>query len=388
MSVCRFTGQDDPDRLTVELSPALKASLAEFHAKLEAAPDDAPPSPPTSSISPTSTFSSSDSSPSSYKSEGNGRESDASFLTSYFDMRGGPGERHSAPFRHAPADTSTKNAEDDTVRHTASYADPDDITRRRSPGASTIADTIPAPTPSSTAIPNPGSTQTSGTPGTAGSPISGSSRSPSTTTNPGSPSTSNSNSRSPDSSRHGHGQSHNHSPTPASAHTPDSPGSHHGGSNDDQAGSQSNSNRASGPKLALRVGEVLDPSALSLSGKSILWPAEDGSIVFRKVVETPPGITESEGGVRTVTTVMVDSDASSLRRVFLARMALRKEKREGDVSGSRKGWGGAWAWLPWRRQHLQDVERARERLGQVEMTLDDRAGVVSHDRMEIIFHHY
>lgn len=36
-------------------------------------------------------------------------------------------------------------------------------------------------------------------------------------------------------------------------------------------------------------------------------------------------------------TVMMTPDAGCLKSVFLARMALRKEKREGGVSGSREG---------------------------------------------------
>ena len=36
-------------------------------------------------------------------------------------------------------------------------------------------------------------------------------------------------------------------------------------------------------------------------------------------------------------------------------------------------------WLPWRRRHRQDVERARGKLGIVEIALDERAGLVSRD---------
>ena len=63
-------------------------------------------------------------------------------------------------------------------------------------------------------------------------------------------------------------------------------------------------------------------------------------------------------------------------------MALWEEKRKGSVPESEKGTWGAGGWLPWRRQHLKDIDRARGRLGQLEMTLDDRGGLVSHDSID------
>ena len=125
---------------------------------------------------------------------------------------------------------------------------------------------------------------------------------------------------------------------------------------------------------------MLNEPALSLSGKSMLWPGADGSIMFRK--EMDAAINVSEGSTQTVSTVMVAPDAGLLKRVLLARMALWEEKRKGSVPGSEKGTWGAGGWLPWRRQHLKDIDRARGRLGQLEMTLDDRGGLVSHDSID------
>ena len=72
-----------------------------------------------------------------------------------------------------------------------------------------------------------------------------------------------------------------------------------------------------------------------MSGKSMLWPGADGSIMFRK--EMDAAINVSERSTQTVSTVMVAPDAGLLKRVLLARMALWEEKRKGRVPESENG---------------------------------------------------
>ena len=112
----------------------------------------------------------------------------------------------------------------------------------------------------------------------------------------------------------------------------------------------------------------------------MLWPGADGSIMFRKEMDVALNV--SEGSTQTISTVMVAPDAGLLKRVLQARMAWWEEKRKGGVPENEKGTWGAWVWLPWRRQDLKDVDRARGRLGQLEMTLDDRGGLVSRDLID------
>ena len=114
------------------------------------------------------------------------------------------------------------------------------------------------------------------------------------------------------------------------------------------------------------------------TGKSMIWPAGNGSIIFGKVSRMPSVIAPSEERGRVHSTVLLASNAGKRNRVLRAREALKKEMMEGTFTVRAKKVKGAWGWLPWRRRHRQDVDRARANLGIVEVSIDDRARVVSH----------
>lgn len=122
--------------------------------------------------------------------------------------------------------------------------------------------------------------------------------------------------------------------------------------------------------------------------------------MFRTISEAFPDVTGSETG-RAVTTVMVAPDAGwskragRFKRVFVTRITLDREKGKRSAFASKTGTWGGWGWVPWRGQHLQNAEKARGRLGQVKMTIDDRGYVVKrgmihntldheHDRINMI----
>lgn len=222
--------------------------------------------------------------------------------------------------------------------------------------------------PGASTMPDPATTSSSSTP-----------PAPSPGANPPSPSNPD---RSHPSPSHDNGHRYGGSRNP-----PSTPGSHssqdNGGwdSDGDRSGSRDNSPKAvPGPKLALKVGEVGQPPFLSGSGNSMMWPAEDGSIIFRTTSEAPANFFTGSAGKREVTTTeIVAPDSSRQKRVYKARAALMKELQEGGVSESKEGTWGAWGWVPFGRQHRRDVEAARSHLGEVTMTLDDKACVVSRE---------
>ena len=109
-----------------------------------------------------------------------------------------------------------------------------------------------------------------------------------------------------------------------------------------------------------------------------MWPADDGSVMFSRISEEFSGdIMGSEEKKGRVVTVMVAPDAGRLERVFNAGKVLREETREDHDSTRTKGVWGAWGWVTGGRQLRRDVDKAREHLGEVAMTFDDRACVVS-----------
>ena len=77
--------------------------------------------------------------------------------------------------------------------------------------------------------------------------------------------------------------------------------------------------------------------------------------------------------------VLVASIVGRFERVLRARETLQAEKQDGGSPHTIKR-RGVWGWVPFRSRHERDVERARDRVGEVEMTISDRACVVSHTR--------
>ena len=117
---------------------------------------------------------------------------------------------------------------------------------------------------------------------------------------------------------------------------------------------------------------------LSWSSTSILWHNEDGSTLVCKMIETSTDITDSDRFSRTVTAVEVVPIAGRVGDVYLARTTSKRQRSNRSALLSSKGKWGAWEWIPWLRQHRQEVGRARGRPDLVEMALDDKGSVVSH----------
>ena len=93
----------------------------------------------------------------------------------------------------------------------------------------------------------------------------------------------------------------------------------------------------------------------------------------------PSFIAPSEERGRVHSTVLLASNAGKRKRALRAREVLTKEMKEGTFTVHAKKVKGAWGWLPWRRRHRQDVDRAKANLGIVEVSIDGRARLVSHE---------
>lgn len=132
-------------------------------------------------------------------------------------------------------------------------------------------------------------------------------------------------------------------------------------------------------KRALTVNGTLSGPLVSPNAQTALWATEIGSIAFVEETAPPPDASgqSNTGSVRS--TILVAPHVGSVKRVIRARESVLTEMREG-VFGSRESSGnrrGVWEWVPFRTQHQKDVERARGHMGEVDMTLTDRACVVS-----------
>lgn len=122
---------------------------------------------------------------------------------------------------------------------------------------------------------------------------------------------------------------------------------------------------------------------MSSNGESAVRPSEHGSIFFAKKPSNAEASAvsgkEKPGSIRP--SVMVAADAGRLKRVLEARAEVRNYQRKGTLPATQaKVTKIASGWVPlMHTRHQKLVETAREHLGEVEMTLDERACVVSHD---------
>ena len=116
----------------------------------------------------------------------------------------------------------------------------------------------------------------------------------------------------------------------------------------------------------------------------MIWPANDGSVIFARVSNMPSVTAPGEELVRVHSTALLASKACMRKRILRVREVLKKEMTEGTFSFSAKNVKDAWGWLPWRRRHRQDVDRARTRLGILEVTIDDRARLVSCEKCPLL----
>ena len=134
----------------------------------------------------------------------------------------------------------------------------------------------------------------------------------------------------------------------------------------------------SSPKSFLAVGDRLTEPLVSPTGKSAVIAHKTGSIIFGKESTKPSDGSGHDpyAGLRFF--VLVAAHTARLQRVLRARQTLLEEMEEGGFA-ARQSRKSAWGWVPFRSRHQQDVERARENLGEVEMTLSDRACVVSNE---------
>lgn len=137
------------------------------------------------------------------------------------------------------------------------------------------------------------------------------------------------------------------------------------------------SHRRLGAKASLNVDVRLRGELHSRTGRSMIWPAGNGSIIFAKVSKPPFGVPPGNKIGQIHSTALLVSNPGARKRVLRARQSLKEEMKEGTFSVQPRKAKGAWGWLPWRRRHRQDVERARANLGLVEVSISNRASLVS-----------
>ena len=132
------------------------------------------------------------------------------------------------------------------------------------------------------------------------------------------------------------------------------------------------------PKHVFAAGDILtDEPLVASTGTSAVWATKRGDIVFAKETAKASDVSgqETSGGLHT--SVLVAADIGKLKRVVRARQVLLKELQDGDSPTHESGRRSAWGWVPFRSRHQKDVDRAREHLGKVEMSLSDKGCVVS-----------
>lgn len=133
------------------------------------------------------------------------------------------------------------------------------------------------------------------------------------------------------------------------------------------------------PKTVLNVRETLIDEPLKAStSMSAVWTTKPGDVVHTEETDELSGISDQDtsGGLRT--SLLVAADKGKFKRVVRARQVLLEEEKKGDLPTTENRRRSVWGWVPLRSRHQKDVEIVREHLGEVEMTLTDRACVVSH----------
>ena len=316
-----------------ELSPLLKASLAASHAKLNAeseVPSSTFSSPSDSSSSSSSSvpFSAS-SSPFTSETVGNDVESDVCAVNPFFGTPGGPGSCPSPTL--SPADPATTTISDGRDK---------EGTHANSSSADCNGDTC-----TSTHV----DTRLGGNSSDGSGDMEQERRHDDSTVD----------------------RSNNHGAEPGQTTSTKAPPS-------SKASDVSSSE--SSPKSVLTVGYKLAEPLVCSTGKSALWAAKHGSIVFAKETAKPSDVSghKTSGGLRT--SVLVAADNGKLKRVLRARKALLKEMRDGALP-AQESRRNVWGWVSFRSRHQEDIERVKEHLGEVDMTLSDRGCVVSQPRV-------
>lgn len=80
---------------------------------------------------------------------------------------------------------------------------------------------------------------------------------------------------------------------------------------------------------------------------------------------------------RVPSSILIAADGARLKRVLRAREVMAKEELEGFPAHKGTGKVSVWGWVRFRSRLQKDVQRARGRAGEVEVTLSDRRCVVS-----------
>ena len=166
-----------------------------------------------------------------------------------------------------------------------------------------------------------------------------------------------------------------------------------GADNDYDAGDDDTNNDDSDSRsveevvTSLKVGEVLRNKMFSADRTYAAWPGMDGSIMFAQYLATPlasetadesAGYTAGDNPTEAVrVSVLHKSNRKKARRALNLREELQKAEEGGtDVQKANKG---TW-WNPFSRWgHPSEREReiGKKHMGEVDMTIDDRALLVS-----------
>ena len=137
----------------------------------------------------------------------------------------------------------------------------------------------------------------------------------------------------------------------------------------------------------LKVGDVLRGELKSASGKSAIWPAGDGAVVIGRGPEGSPSPDDLSSRASpskwSKVATLLKPNYGKVREALRLRGKVTKEAEEQVEGVSQAGGGGGTgkgrrAVFGWRRRvEREELERARQKLGEVDVTIDDRACLVS-----------
>ena len=139
----------------------------------------------------------------------------------------------------------------------------------------------------------------------------------------------------------------------------------------------------------LKVGDVLRGKLVSASRNSAVWPAADGALMFGRFVPSDKNedvhIFDEHGEPREATgmakvQVLLGVNGRQLRKAMSLRRRVEEEK--GNGKGTEEGTEDAkgeslFGWLPWSGRAQRELQTARENAGQVDVTINDKACIVS-----------
>ena len=139
----------------------------------------------------------------------------------------------------------------------------------------------------------------------------------------------------------------------------------------------------------LKVGDVLRGKLVSASRNSAVWPAADGALMFGRFVPSDKNedvhIFDEHGEPREATgmakvQVLLGVNGRQLRKAMSLRRRVEEEK--GNGKGTEEGTEDAkgesfFGWLPWSGRAQRELQTARENAGQVDVSVNNKACIVS-----------